>query len=125
MQALKRCWTKSNEGTLISMDTAELTIVPVNPSTGSVQVDSIVEAIRRNTGLVTIMHANNETGAIMPISEIGNALESVNADRQATGLSRIYFHTDAAQTIGKIIVDAEDLKVDYLTVVGHKVKKIN
>jgi selenocysteine lyase len=68
------------------------------------------------------MHANNETGVIMPISQIGERLESVNEERRRNGHTRIYFHSDAAQTIGKIPVDVQELKVDYLTVVGHKVR---
>jgi selenocysteine lyase len=66
------------------------------------------------------MHANNETGVIMPISEIGKKLEIINTNRGRQNLPQIYFHTDAAQTIGKINVDVKELQVDYLTVVGHK-----
>lgn len=57
-------------------------------------------------------------GAVQPIKEIGEAIRAHNAG--STSTQRIYFHTDAAQTIGKMPVDVKDLNVDYLSIVGHK-----
>ena len=88
----------------------DVTFVPVNTSTGKVEVDKIQECIRPNTCLVTIMMANNETGVIQPIAEIGQLCQ--NRD--------ILFHTDAAQAFGKIKVSIQDFPVDYITIVGHK-----
>jgi len=80
--------------------------------------------IKDNTRLITVMHANNETGVVMPIVEIGRRLRPVNVARSERNLERILFHTDAAQTIGKILVDVNSLGVDYLTIVGHKVREV-
>ncbi len=79
-------------------------------SDGMVDPDDVVNAIRRDTILVTIMHANNETGVIQPISEIGKVVEEKG----------ITFHTDAAQSIGKINTSVVELNVSMLTIVSHK-----
>ncbi|KAJ3071517.1 hypothetical protein HK102_006413, partial [Quaeritorhiza haematococci] len=73
--------------------------------------------LRSNTVLVSVMLANNETGVIQPIREIGEVISRCNAKRTKCP---IFLHTDAAQAIGKISVDVRDLGVDYLTIVGHK-----
>ncbi|EFX64123.1 hypothetical protein DAPPUDRAFT_229859 [Daphnia pulex] len=84
-------------------------------------VDYVPKQIRPHTCLVTVMLANNETGVIMPVAEISRKIRKLNEIRQMEGLCQILLHTDAAQAIGKITVDAKELGVDYLTVVGHKV----
>ncbi len=86
-----------------------VTYVGVNRN-GIVDVEDIKKAIRSDTILITIMHANNETGIIQPIEEIGLMAKQMG----------ITFHTDAAQTVGKIPVDIERLNVDMLTIVPHK-----
>ncbi len=77
---------------------------------GKVIVGEIKRALRKDTILITIMHANNETGVLQPIEEI--AMLSSGAG--------VLFHTDAAQTIGKIPVSVRKLDVDMLTIVSHK-----
>ncbi len=77
---------------------------------GKLDADDVRKAIRKGTILITVMHANNETGVLQPVEEIG-------ALAREKGIA---FHTDAAQTVGKIPVDIEKLKVDLLTVVSHK-----
>lgn len=77
---------------------------------GIVNIEDIKKSIRNDTILITIMHANNETGIIQPIEEIG-----IIARERG-----IAFHTDAAQTVGKIPVDTKRLNVDMLTIVSHK-----
>lgn len=77
---------------------------------GTVDIEEIKKSIRDDTILITIMHANNETGIIQPIEEIGLIARNKG----------IIFHTDAAQTIGKIPVDIKKLNVDMLTLVSHK-----
>ncbi len=77
---------------------------------GMVDPVAVRRAITRETVLVTLMHANNEVGAIAPIAEIG----AIARERG------ILFHTDAAQSAGKIDVDVTKLNVDLLTVAGHK-----
>ncbi|XP_065340047.1 selenocysteine lyase-like [Cloeon dipterum] len=97
----------------------DVTIVPVTKK-GVIVAEDLLSAVRPNTCLITMMMANNETGVIMPVAEIGRQLQRVNRKRIADGLIKILYHTDAAQAIGKIPVDVEDLLVDYLTIVGHK-----
>ena len=87
----------------------DVTFLPVD-STGQVDPAAVKAAIRPTTVLISVMHANNETGTIQPISEIG-------------ALARDYgvlFHTDAAQSVGKIPARVSDLRVDFLSVAGHK-----
>ncbi|XP_051929046.1 selenocysteine lyase [Hippocampus zosterae] len=95
----------------------DFTCVPVSKTTGRVEADDVVAAVRPNTCLVSIMLANNETGIIMPIREISQRVRSL---RQQDGRARVLIHTDAAQALGKIPVDVKELGVDYLTIVGHK-----
>lgn len=77
---------------------------------GLVDPEEARRAIAPDTILITIMHANNEVGSIEPIARIGEIAREHG----------VLFHTDAAQSCGKVPVDVNDLKVDLLTVVGHK-----
>ncbi len=79
-------------------------------SDGRVDSSEIKKALRPDTILVTVMHANNETGTVQPLEEIAAIVREHDA----------VFHTDAAQSIGKIDVDVNELGVDMLTVVSHK-----
>lgn len=90
-------------------DGADVTILPVGPD-GLVNPAVLAEALRPETALVSIMHANNETGAIQPIRQLADLAHAGGA----------LFHTDAAQSVGKVPVDVDELGVDLLTVVGHK-----
>lgn len=87
----------------------ELTELPCDGH-GIVDPQSVREAVRKDTVLITIMHANNETGVIQPIEEIGKiALEH-----------GIVFHTDAVQSLGKLPLDVNALGVNLLSVSSHK-----
>ena len=86
-----------------------VTYLPVD-GYGQVDPDDVVRAVTSRTILISIMHANNEAGTIQPIAAIG-------AMARERG---IYFHTDAAQSVGKFPTDVEQLQVDLLTVAGHK-----
>ena len=87
----------------------EVTFVPVD-STGMVDPDEVRRAITPGTGLITVMHANNEVGTIEPIAEIGAIAREYG----------IPFHTDAVQTVGRMPVDMQLLGVDMLTISAHK-----
>ncbi len=89
----------------------EVTYIPVDKY-GMVNPDDVRSAIREDTILITIMHANNEIGTIEPVNEIG---------RIATNAG-IYFHTDAVQSAGKIPVNVDDLCVDLLSISAHKIR---
>lgn len=87
----------------------EVTWVPVS-SSGVVDPEDVRRALCPETVLITVMHANNELGTIQPIAEIGRiAFES-----------NVYFHTDAVQSAGKIPIDVNELKVDFLALSAHK-----
>jgi cysteine desulfurase len=78
---------------------------------GLVDPDDIRKAIRPDTVLITVMHANNEIGTVQPIEEIGNIAEEAD----------IYFHSDGVQSTGKIAVDVKKLKVDLYSISAHKI----
>ncbi|XP_035575804.1 selenocysteine lyase isoform X9 [Canis lupus familiaris] len=117
--AVAKTW-KQPKCPLIDGRKQAVTFVPVSKVNGQVEVEDILAAVRPATCLVTIMLANNETGVIMPISEISQRIKALNQKRAASGLPVILLHTDAAQALGKQRVDVEDLGVDLLTIVGHK-----
>jgi len=77
---------------------------------GRLDLDELRESFTDETALVTIMYANNETGVIFPIEEIGEIVK-------AKGIS---FHTDAVQTVGKIPINQKKSRVDMLSLSGHK-----
>ena len=87
----------------------EITILPVD-STGRVDPEAVAQAIKPETILITVMHANNEVGTIQPIAEIA----AIAKDKG------VLLHTDAAPSVGKIPVNVEALGVDFLTIAGHK-----
>jgi len=89
---------------------AEVTYVPVDRY-GSVDPQDIQKAITSRTILITVMHANNEVGTIQPI-------EAISKIAKQRG---IVFHTDAAQSVGKIVTKVDDLGIDLLSIAGHKV----
>jgi cysteine desulfurase len=87
----------------------DITFVPVDKY-GVVDPDNIKKAINKKTILISVMHANNETGTIQPIDDIAHITREAG----------VYFHTDAAQSVGKMTCDVGALGVDFLSVAGHK-----
>ena len=85
---------------------------------GLVDPRDVEKSITKDTILVSIIHASNEIGTIEPIEEIGRVIEKFNLKNPN---SKIYFHTDAAQTFGKIPINVQKLKVDLLTASSHKI----
>jgi len=86
-----------------------VTYLPVNRE-GLIELSDLERAIRPDTILISIMHANNEVGTIQPLEEVGR----LAAERD------IYLHTDAVQTVGKIPVDVEAIGADLLSLSAHK-----
>ncbi|MBC7529109.1 MAG: cysteine desulfurase [Chthonomonadaceae bacterium] len=86
-----------------------LTVLPVDRE-GMVTAQQVADAIRPDTILVSVMHANNEIGTIQPIAEIGALCRERG----------IVFHTDAVQTFGKLPLDVREQKIDLLSISGHK-----
>lgn len=88
----------------------EVTYLPVN-SEGYVTPEQVEAAIQENTGLVTIMYANNEIGTIQPIAEIGAVCRK----------KKVLFHTDAVQAVGNVPIDVAAQNIDMLSLSGHKI----
>ncbi|MCB2219341.1 MAG: selenide, water dikinase SelD [Bacteroidetes bacterium] len=86
-----------------------ITYIPVDEF-GLVAVEDVEKAITPQTILISVMHANNEVGTIQPIEEIGKVAKKY----------QILFHSDAAQSLGKIEVNVEKMGVDLLSIAGHK-----
>ncbi|MBE5837815.1 cysteine desulfurase family protein [Butyrivibrio sp.] len=90
----------------------EITYLSVD-ETGTIDLDELKNAIRKETILVSIMFVNNEIGTLMPIQKAGELIKSVNKDT--------YFHVDAVQAYGKVLIRPRTMNIDLLSVSGHKI----
>ena len=88
----------------------DVTYLPVQPD-GIVSVAALEAALREDTCLVSVMAVNNEIGVVQPLAEIGALCRK----------RKIFFHTDAAQALGKIPLDVNALNVDAMSLSGHKI----
>jgi cysteine desulfurase len=89
----------------------DVTYLPVKEATGRVDMDELKAAIRDDTILISVMAVNNEIGTLQPLQEIGELCRS----------KKIVFHTDAAQMVGKLPIDVDELKIDLMSISSHKV----
>lgn len=100
---LDSCRQLENEG-------FEVTYLPVGTN-GRIDIEEFQATLRPTTSLVSIMSVNNEIGVIQPLREIGTLCRQ----------NKVFFHTDAAQAVGKIPMDVNDMKIDLMSISGHKI----
>uniref|UniRef100_A0A914VE86 cysteine desulfurase n=1 Tax=Plectus sambesii TaxID=2011161 RepID=A0A914VE86_9BILA len=100
---LDSCRYLENEG-------FKVTYLPVQKN-GIIDLKKLEEAITEKTSIVSVMFVNNEIGVIQPIKEIGALCRA----------KRVQFHTDAAQAVGKVPVNVNDMNIDLMSISGHKV----
>jgi cysteine desulfurase len=100
---LDSCRALENEG-------FQITYLPVQKN-GIIDMNQLEKEMRPDTSLVSIMMVNNEIGVKQPVEEIGKLCRS----------KKIFFHTDAAQAVGKVPVDVEKLNIDLMSISGHKI----
>jgi cysteine desulfurase len=93
----------------LELEGFEVTYLPVRKN-GLVDLEQLREAITGDTVLVSIMAVNNEIGVIQPLAEIGRLCRE----------NKVFFHTDAAQAVGKIPLDVEAMRIDLMSISGHK-----
>lgn len=95
----------------LEMEGYEVTYLPVKHATGQVDMEQLQAAIREDTILVSVMAVNNEIGTLQPIKEIGELCRS----------KKIVFHCDAAQMLGKLPIDVDEMKIDLMSMSSHKI----
>jgi cysteine desulfurase len=93
----------------LEQDGFEVTYLPVQKN-GLIDLDQLRDAITDKTAIVSIMAVNNEIGVIQPIKEIGAICRE----------NKVFFHTDAAQAVGKIPLDVNEMNIDLMSISGHK-----
>jgi cysteine desulfurase len=95
----------------LEMEGFEVTYLPVKRQTGQVDLNELKAAIRDDTILVSIMAVNNEIGTLQPLKAIGEMCRS----------NKIIFHCDAAQMLGKMPIDVNEMKIDLMSMSSHKI----
>jgi len=100
-----------DSGRMLQQEGFDVTYLPVQESTGLVDLEELEAAMRPETSLVSVMAVNNEIGVFQPIAKIGALCRS----------KKIFFHTDGAQAIGKVPLDVNEMKIDAMSISGHKI----
>jgi len=95
---------------ILESEGIDVTYLPVLPS-GLIDLEQFEASLRPDTSLVSVMMVNNEIGVIQPVEEIGKICRA----------RKIFFHTDAAQAVGKIPVDVNSMNIDLMSISGHKI----
>jgi len=95
----------------LEQDGYNVTYLPVEAATGRINMDELKQALRQDTILISILAVNNEIGTLQPLKEIGKLCRDNN----------IFFHTDAAQMLGKIPIHVNEMNIDLMSMSGHKV----
>eukprot|EP00035_Acanthoeca_spectabilis_P020983 m.435666 g.435666 ORF g.435666 m.435666 type:complete len:450 (+) comp17876_c0_seq1:63-1412(+) len=96
---------------MLQQEGFDITYLPVQRSTGLIDLEELEAAITPETALVSIMTVNNEIGVQQPVAEIGALCRK----------HKTFFHTDAAQAVGKVPVNVNDMNIDLMSISGHKV----
>ena len=89
----------------------DLTYMPVQKSTGIVDVEELKSIMRPDTLMVSVCHVNGEIGVVQPLKEIGEICRQ----------NKTFFHVDGAQAFGKVPIDVNQMKIDLLSISGHKI----
>jgi cysteine desulfurase len=89
----------------------EVTYLPVEFETGLVNLEELERAMRPDTLLCSIIHVHNEIGVMQPLKEIGEICKR----------NKTFFHTDAAQSFGKVPINVDEMNIDLLSISGHKI----
>lgn len=87
-----------------------VTYLPVQTN-GILSLEELEKAITPDTSLVSVMSVNNEIGVKQPIGEIGRICRT----------HKVFFHTDAAQAVGKVPIDVQEMQIDLMSISGHKI----
>jgi len=95
----------------LEMEGFEVTYLPVQRATGRIDMNELKAAIREDTILISVMAVNNEIGTLQPLKEIGELCRS----------NKIIFHCDAAQMLGKMPINVNEMKIDLMSMSSHKI----
>jgi len=94
----------------LEMEGFRVTYLPVNVQ-GQISLEELEANLSEDTSLVSIMTVNNEIGVLQPVEEIGRMCRA----------KKVFFHTDAAQAVGKLPMNVDDMKIDLMSISGHKI----
>merc|ERR1712142_840754 len=94
----------------LEMEGFRVTYLPVNVQ-GQISLEELEANLSEDTSLVSIMTVNNEIGVVQPVEEIGRMCRA----------KKVFFHTDAAQAVGKMPMNVDDMKIDLMSISGHKI----